>query len=407
MHPAEHPMEPEPATPVASKSDLPRARHRARAWVRRLCVAVGVTIITVLAAEVALQVFYYATVGQWLFTRTGLPLFVPDERFVYWNKPNLAFSHRTNEFHSEIFTNGQGFRIPGCGGDYPTEKPADTRRILLLGSSFAFGWGVDYEQTLAARLQVLLNRDRPAGSPSTEIIDTGVPSMGPALNLDWYRAVGKDFSPDLVIQIIYTTMAVPRVGNRNDIGVDEQGYLIRRNLSFRQRATSYVKRSAIVFYSWMAVVRARGAFAAPNEGGAIIGAGREAELHGAFDPKNPEVAEAVAYYDDLRDTVVASGAKLLIVFVPLGYCVHHEDVARWSHLGVRDVDVQIAYDAAFCDFLTAHGFDCVNTTSALRQAATTSERMYYFVDIHWTPAGNDVAARAVYEQLAHEEEPRP
>ena len=356
-------------------------------------------LVTLLFAELALQLFYYATVGQWLFTRTGLPLFVADERFVYWNKPHMSFSHRTNEFRSEIFTNGQGFRIPQAGGDYATARPADTRRILLLGPSFAFGWGVNYEQTFAARLQESLNEARAPGDPATQIINAGVPSMGPALNLDWFRAVGKDYAPELVIQIIYTTMAVPRVGNRNDIAVDDQGYLIRRNVSLRQRGTSYAKRSALVFYSWMAFVRARGALAAPTEGGAIIGAGREARLHGAFDPDNPEAVEALAYYNDLRAAVEGAGAKLLVVFVPLSYCVHQEDVARWSHLGVHDVDAQRAYDAAFCQYLNGKGFDCLNTTGALRDAAATGERLYYFVDIHWTPEGNDVTARAVYDHL--------
>ena len=65
-------------------------------------------------AEAALQLFYRVTVGQWLFTRTGLPLFVPDERFVYWNKPHMSFTHRTNEFTSEIATNGQGLRAGGA-----------------------------------------------------------------------------------------------------------------------------------------------------------------------------------------------------------------------------------------------------------------------------------------------------
>ena len=353
-------------------------------------------------AEAALQLYYYATVGQWLFTRTGLALFVPDERFVYWNKPHMAFTHRTPEFTSDVYTNGQGFRVRKGAGDYPLEKPTNVRRIVLLGPSFAFGWGVNYEQSFTARLQDLLNEHRAAGARATEIIDAGVPSMGPSLNLEWYRAVGKDFAPDLVIQVVYTTMAVPRVGNRKDISIDEDGYIVRRNVSARARFTAYAKRSAIVFYSWMAVVKARAAQGTAVEGNAILGAGREATVHTNFDPQRPEAAEAIDLYDDLRATVEASGAKLLIVFVPLSYCVHREDEARWSHLGVTDVDSQIAYDAAFCDYLRGRGFDVVNTTNALRTAAGSGERLYYLIDIHWTPAGNDVAARAVYEHIEKE-----
>jgi hypothetical protein len=371
---------------------------------RRVLLATGVVLFTLLLAEVALQIFYRVTVGQWLITRTGLPLFVADERFVYWNKPHMAFQHRTSEFQSDITTNGQGFRVRSGEGDYSLSKPLDAKRVLLLGPSFAFGWGVNYEQSFACRLQDLLNEQLPKNSQSVELINAGVPSMGPALNLDWFKAVGKDFHPDLVIQMIYTTMAVPRVGNRHDIDVDAEGYLVRRNLSWRYYMTLYAKKSALVFYTWMAYVRAKGAAAAPGEGGAILGAGRDANLHDTFDVHEPETAEAIEYYDDLRKTVEASGAKLLVVYVPLSFCVHREDAARWSHLGVRNVDAQIAYDEAFCEYLRGQGFDCVNTTSDLQAAAAAGKRLYYLIDIHWTPAGNEVAARSVYEHLRREGE---
>ncbi len=375
---------------------------RRTSWRVRLAALLGVTLITLLLAEAALQVFYRATVGQWLFTRTGLPLFVPDERFVYWNKPNLSLTHKTNEFQSQIYTNGQGLRVPEGHGDYPLEKPAGTERVLLLGPSFAFGWGVNYEETFAARLEALLNEQRAAQNQRIEVIDAGVPSMGPGMNLDWFRAVGKDFHPDLVVQIIYMTMTVSRVGNRNDLLIDSHGYLTQRNLSFKRHVAGYAKRSALVFYGWMAMVRARGAMTRPSEGGAILGGGREAKVEGTFDPDSPQVAESLAYYRELQETVESSGAKLLIVYVPLSYCVHPEDIARWSHLGVGNVQGQIAYDAAFCDYLSAHGYDCLNTSAAHRDAASAGQRLYYLIDIHWTPAGNDVAARAVAEHLRSE-----
>ena len=38
-----------------------------------------------------------------------------------------------------------------------------------------------------------------------------------------------------------------------------------------------------------------------------------------------------------------------MVFVPLSYCVHREDVARWSHLGVRDVAAKSATTRDFAN----------------------------------------------------------
>ena len=33
-------------------------------------------------------------------------------------------------------------------------------------------------------------------------------------------------------------------------------------------------------------------------------------------------------------------------------------------------------------------------------ARTVEERLYYWLDVHWTPAGNDAAAQAVFEYLS-------
>ena len=141
-------------------------------------------------------------------------------------------------------------------------------------------------------------------------------------------------------------MAVPRVGNRNDIDVDDAG-LPGAPQSVGTLLRDAVRQEIGARLLHLDGLRAReGAAAAPGDGGAILGAGREANLHGNFDPDRPETAEAIEYYDDLRKTVESSGAKLLVVFVPLSYCVHREDVARWSHLGVQDVAAQIAYDEA-------------------------------------------------------------
>src|SRR5246127_1652408 len=155
--------------------------------------------------EAGLQVLYYVTAHQTLFTRTAIPIFAPNQFCGFFNKPNLDYLHRTNEFECRIYTNGRAFRVPRPGVEYSLTKPAGTFRILLLGPSFAFGWGVNYEDTVAARLQELLKPYLKGGS-KIEIINAGVPSMGPLPQLNWFDHVGCYFKPDLVIQFIYASM---------------------------------------------------------------------------------------------------------------------------------------------------------------------------------------------------------
>src|SRR5215471_11096435 len=108
--------------------------------------------------EACLQVFYYLTAHQTLFTRTAIPIFTPNEYCGFFNKPSGTF------------------------------------RALLLGSSFAFGWGVNYEDTAAAKIEGLLRRYF-KGKPAIEVINAGVPSLAPLPQLNWFEHVGCSYRP--------------------------------------------------------------------------------------------------------------------------------------------------------------------------------------------------------------------
>jgi hypothetical protein len=385
--------------PVPSQT-APRV-SRWRRWRNRLLYLLYLAVVL----EIGLQLFYFATVGQWLPGRTHLAMFEPNEYSGYFNQPHVNVVHNSNEFKSMIYTNGQGLRTSVEAADYPLGKQPGKKRVLLLGPSFAFGWGVNYEQTFAARLQAML-ADSQQFDPAVEVINAGVPSLGPVAGLNWYRHVGEKFAPDLVIQFCYGSMQVESTGRWNNIEADEHGRLVAKNLSPKLRFIGYAKKSALVYYGWLTATHVRSWFHQADSDSEVAGAGRELELYSAFDRGNAEVIDSMKFYEDLRSTVERSGAKLLIVFFPLSYCIHEQDIGRWSHLGVINVDRQNTYNAAFCRHLQSLDFDCLNITDDLKQAAEEGQRLYYFVDIHWTPEGNEVAARAVARHLAPDEEAR-
>jgi hypothetical protein len=125
------------------------------------------------------------------------------------------------------------------------------------------------------------------------------------------------------------------------------------------------------------------------------------KLAGAFDPADAGVTSSIAFYDDLRATVEAGGGRLLLVFFPLSFVVHPQDMDRWRHLGVQDVETQVAFNRAFAAYLGERGFQCLDLTDDLIDEAREShQRMYYWLDIHWTPEGNRAAARTVADWLA-------
>lgn len=368
-----------------------------RARLLKLLKVAGYLLFLALLVEAALQTYYYVTAGAFLFSRVAKPLFAPDEHAVYRVRPNLSLEHNTSEFRTMVYTNSQGFRVSEKREEYTVEKGPDTYRILLMGPSYGFGWAVNFEDTFAARLESLLEDHGFSAGREVELINASVPSLEAQRLMNWYRHVGSRYSPDLVIQLLYGSMAVPEP---TDVAVNEDGYLVRRNVSTMRKLQAKMKQSAIVFYSWVVYTRLTSSAGQEESGGKVAGAGRELEQIEEFDLDDPRIRYSMGYFEAMAKTVSANGSDLLFVYFPLAYCVHREDISRWKHLGVQDIDRQIDMDRRFCEYLDGHEIPCLNITQDLiRAAEETGERLYYWLDIHWTPQGNLVAAQSVADYL--------
>ena len=151
-----------------------------------------------------------------------------------------------------------------------------------------------------------------------------------------------------------------------------------------------------VFYSWQLWTSISRWWGQPV---AVQGAGRQIVAVADFDPAHSEVRESMYVYNKLAGIVHDTGARLLIVYFPLSYVIHKEDESRWYSLGIADVSRLMAFDAAFVRYLNDGHIPSINITEQLRKSASTGKRMYFWLDIHWTAAGNASAGRAVADYL--------
>jgi hypothetical protein len=347
--------------------------------------------------EAGLQGFYYITAGDFLFRRVGLPIYAREPYAGFGNRPGLTFDHRTNEFRARYYINRAGFRVPNPDVEYTLAKPADVYRVMILGPSFAFGWGVNYELSFAGILQQLLQERGFADNKEIEIINAGVPAMPPSPQLTWFENVGKDYAPNLVIQVVYESMAY-----KNDTepfaAVNDDGYLVPL---YAHAWHDRFKNLATVFYGWMVWTSLNsGSTARSSEQSDAMSARREIAVPINFEPTEPEVRDAMQFYNKLASIVCHAGAQLLVVYVPLSYAIHREDESRWRLIGIRDIPRQLSFDDAFVDYLNARKIPSIDLTRQLQNSARDGKRMYYWLDIHWTSAGNATAARAVADYLS-------
>ncbi|MEC7984207.1 MAG: SGNH/GDSL hydrolase family protein [Myxococcota bacterium] len=95
-----------------------------------------------------------------------------------------------------VSTNDLGMRNPPIG-------PKKGFRIVCVGESVSFGWGVDAEYTYPVQLAKQLG---------VEVINTAIPSTGLAQNTYWIENHAKELEPDLILLTIR-----PDWGHRNDL----------------------------------------------------------------------------------------------------------------------------------------------------------------------------------------------
>jgi hypothetical protein len=221
-----------------------------------------------------------------------------------------------------------------------------------------------------------------------------------APQVTWFKQIGAKYTPDLVIQLVYGSMSVPDI-TQPRVKVDVMGYLIPGGATSRSYWRDSLKQFATIFYGWTLWTMLDSAFATAQHErvNKVRGAGREINLPALFSTEDRDVIQSLQVYKRLFRAAHAAGARLLVVFLPLSYSIHEEDQLRWLHLGVVDVGRQEAFNTAFVRYLDGL-MPCIDLTAELRESAQSGQRMYFWLDIHWTAAANAAAARAVADYVA-------
>ena len=121
--------------------------------------------------------------GFLLLNQQGKVIFYP---------PNVTAHSDSKDYYYTFKTNSLGIRNPEI-----TEKKG--KRILVLGDSFVFGWGVNEEYTFVR----LAEKKLQAKDPNITLVNTGIPNTGPENYLPMYRALRDKLKPDLVVTVLY------------------------------------------------------------------------------------------------------------------------------------------------------------------------------------------------------------
>ncbi|MBX7151364.1 hypothetical protein K1X84_06975 [bacterium] len=193
---------------------------------QNLLISMGSIFFILLIMEIILRMIGYGNVETYL----------PDQNLIWRLKPNQkTFTKFGNK---PVYINSAGLR----DREFEKPKPSGTFRILVLGNSCTYGWGVSQEDTYSKVLEKKLTASYP--SKKFEVINAGVIGYSIAQELEYLKSDGVEWNPDMVL-ISHTFNEGKRVNPRSPQEIKDQVFFsmkiknILRNIALYHFVVEY------------------------------------------------------------------------------------------------------------------------------------------------------------------------
>jgi len=290
-----------------------------------------------------------------------------DEEAGYRLSPNYSGTLERAGHVTEFSTNSLGLRNAEIG-----EKVAP--RVLALGDSFTFGFGVAQDETWAAVLGQALE-PHSAGAP-IESINGGVNGYGTDAALALLRRVGSEVEPDLILLGFYSNDYIENfLGTRKRYGVSD-GYLFDELASKNLQENLLARESHLYRLLAKAQQQIRG----------MLGGGAAVPPPGFSHADFAKGAElTVDLILQLKAEADRLGARLGIIWIP----TYVLTVQKQKPVAVRAGMMKRIEDA---------GIPSIDLLPLLARQPNR-DGLYLRNDGHFSVRGNQVAARILAEWI--------
>lgn len=396
-----------------------------RRFGRSLLISVSVFILALLCSVTADRV-----VGAFLYRD------VAGEGLVF--PPGSEFRLQSAEFDCAVKINSLGFRDREFA-----PKPAGRIRILAVGDSFTYGWGVEANESwpklLEARLRQLgrdvevANLGKPGASPAeyAAIVSKAVPVLKPDLVIVGILQ-GEDLAQTGLEASLHSSatapdgpppVAVTPLRLRERVG--SAGHWMYPN--FLRLLGRHQPRQALLPHLWKSEAQAVVETLTPQERTRFDGLDpqvKRAFLNGELNPSliqtsmklpryfldtfradQPEVQSLISAVagslTDIKGMAGRYGCEVMVVSVPLKVYASREELESCRRLGyelIPEMAESDSPDRAIDEACRMAGVKFISVTDEFRKAAHAT-RLFYELDGHFNPAGHRVFAELLTPRL--------
>jgi hypothetical protein len=346
---------------------------------RKILLSLFAVLWTVLASEAYLRCFSPVAI---------LPRFIEaGDHGIRRNIAGERYQHSSAEYRVDFSINEQGIRDPRV---FKVKKPKDVLRVLILGDSFAMGYGVSYEDSVPAHLESLLSGylDGPV-----EVINLGVSGFGTAESLIALEADGWAFEPDIVMSYWHGSDLQDNV--RSQLYELSAAGLVRKNRTYLPAVALRTWLFSFPAYRWVA---------------------EHSHLYGWLRGEGGRISREMLFlYNSMRANgtaetevdpdVISSKVRLSLTLL---HRMQSACVTRGVPFFVADIPSNIApgvYRSTFPrEAMTELGFsfDIIDPMpSFIKARSSADEPLIYWQHSagHWTPLGSSLMADSVFERI--------
>lgn len=146
-------------------------------------IAIGLSVV-----EIGLRLFGYSPA---FFSPWAADIWRYDQSLGWFHRESHKSFFEHPLFKVSVEINSKGLR----DREHALEKPDDKKRVLILGDSFVWGFGVEADERFSDVVQ--------QEQGNLEVINAGVSGWSTDQELIWLEEKGLSYAPDLVILLLY------------------------------------------------------------------------------------------------------------------------------------------------------------------------------------------------------------
>ena len=322
-------------------------------------------------------------------------------------RPNVQGEHnRPRSFESRFSTNSLGLR----DREHPFEREPGIKRIVIVGDSFTWGYGVNDGETFADLIEKM--------APDVEVINLGVTAFGLRQEIIYFQRLGIKFAPDiLVVSLVQNDIyELPSVSldTTEEASVQPDGESSEPDsdtTSSLRRLKNYLGNKVVTY---RIVVDALNS--SPTMVNWLVRIGLKESLEG-FEALDPNVGTALKEYPpvvesgwettfqrlrELKSYTDANHVRLVLALVPALQSVDRQSLNRslsYSVFQPTDFDVSKPY-AIIEAFGAENDIQVINALPAFVSAHESGTTLFLSGDMHFNAAGHELFAKEIARHLS-------